>query len=161
MITDLPANARAFQEEIFGPILPVVGYQEIEQALVFVRRRPKPLAVYLFTNDRSLQKHVIQDVSCGSVVVNDVVVNQVVPGLPFGGVGNSGMDPFTAFTHSRLSPTRKLSCAAPSGAIPICAIPPSAIRRTSFCSGCFLSLFFGHGHRAPLLFLCGWSAALL
>lgn len=107
VITDLPDDAAALQEEIFGPILPVVGYRTIEEALSIIRRRPKPLALYLFTGDRSLQKRMIRDVGCGSVVVNDVVVNQIVPGLPFGGVGNSGMGSFhgrftfEAFSHSK------------------------------------------------------------
>ena len=114
VITDLPPNAEALQEEIFGPILPVVGYEEIEEALAFVRRRPKPLALYLFTGNRSLQERVIQDVGCGSVVVNDVIVNQIVPGLPFGGVGNSGMGSFhgrhtlDAFSHAKAVVRRSL-----------------------------------------------------
>lgn len=94
VLTDLPDNAKVLQEEIFGPILPVVGYRDIEEALSFVRKRPKPLAFYLFTGNRQLQQRIIGEMSSGSVVVNDVVINQVVPGLPFGGVGNSGMGAF-------------------------------------------------------------------
>lgn len=107
MLTDLPSDSVALQEEIFGPILPVVGFHEIEQALSFVKRRPKSLALYLFTRNHLLQERVIRDVSCSSVVVNDVVVNQIVPGLPFGGVGNSGMGSFhgrytfDAFSHGK------------------------------------------------------------
>jgi len=94
VLTDLPSHAAVLQEEIFGPILPVVGYHEMEEALSFVRQRPRPLALYLFTGNRRLQQRVICEMSSGSVVVNDVVINQVVPGLPFGGVGNSGMGAF-------------------------------------------------------------------
>jgi acyl-CoA reductase-like NAD-dependent aldehyde dehydrogenase len=107
VLTDVPAEAAVLKEEIFGPILPVVGYRKIEEALAFIKARPKPLALYLFTKDRSLQGRVIRDVSSGSVVLNDVVVNQVVPGLPFGGVGNSGMGAFhgrytfDAFSHPK------------------------------------------------------------
>ncbi len=107
VITDLPGDAAILEEEIFGPILPVVGYTEIEEALAFVRKRPKPLALYLFTGDRRLQQRVIQGISSGSVVVNDVLVNQIVPGLPFGGIGNSGMGSFhghytfDAFSHAK------------------------------------------------------------
>jgi len=114
VLTDVPTDSPILQEEIFGPILPVVGYKKIEEALLFVRRRPKPLALYLFTRNRALQKRVIQEVSCGSVVVNDVVVNQIVPGLPFGGVGNSGMGSFhgrytfEAFSHSKAVVHRSL-----------------------------------------------------
>jgi aldehyde dehydrogenase (NAD+) len=105
VLTDLPADAAALQEEIFGPILPVVGYRTMEEALAFIRKRPKPLAVYLFTKDRSLERRIVRETSSGSVVINDVVVNQIVPGLPFGGVGNSGMGSFhgrytfDAFSH--------------------------------------------------------------
>lgn len=107
VLTDLPPDAAVLQEEIFGPILPVVGYQDIEEALTFVRRRPKPLALYLFTKNRSLQERAIRETGSGSIVVNDVVVNQIVPGLPFGGLGNSGMGAFhgrytfDAFSHAK------------------------------------------------------------
>ncbi len=107
VITDLPSDAAILEEEVFGPILPVVGYDGIEEALAFVKKRPKPLALYLFTGDRRLQQRVIDEMSSGSVVVNDVLVNQIVPGLPFGGVGNSGMGTFhgrytfDAFSHPK------------------------------------------------------------
>ncbi len=107
VLTDLPGHAAVLEEEIFGPILPVVGYAEIEDALAFVRQRPKPLALYLFTRNRRLQQQVIRGTSSGSVVVNDVLVNQIVPGLPFGGVGSSGMGAFhgrytlDAFSHAK------------------------------------------------------------
>jgi aldehyde dehydrogenase (NAD+) len=105
VLTDLPDGAAALQEEIFGPILPVVGYRTMEEALAFIRKRPKPLAIYLFTKDRSLERRIVRETRSGSVVINDVVVNQIVPGLPFGGVGNSGMGSFhgrytfDAFSH--------------------------------------------------------------
>ena len=105
VLTDLPDDAAALQEEIFGPILPVVGYRTMEEALAFIRKRPKPLAIYVFTKDRSLERRIVRETSSGSVVINDVVVNQIVPGLPFGGVGNSGMGSFhgrhtfDAFSH--------------------------------------------------------------
>jgi aldehyde dehydrogenase (NAD+) len=114
VITDLPADAAVLQDEIFGPILPVVGYREIEQTLAFVRERPKPLALYLFTGDRRLQERVIRETNSGSVVVNDVIVNQIVPGLPFGGVGESGMGNFhgrftlAAFSHEKAVVLRSL-----------------------------------------------------
>jgi aldehyde dehydrogenase (NAD+) len=114
VLTDLSAGAAALKEEIFGPIMPVVGYEKFEEALAFIKSRPKPLALYLFTKDRSLQRRVIRDISSGSVVVNDVVINQVVPGLPFGGVGNSGMGAFhgrytfDAFSHSKAVVRRSL-----------------------------------------------------
>ena len=114
VLTDLPDDSAVLEEEIFGPILPVIGYGEIEEALAFVRRRPKPLALYLFTRDRRLQERVIRGLSSGSIVVNDVLVNQIVPGLPFGGVGDSGMGAFhgrytfDAFSHAKAVVRRSL-----------------------------------------------------
>ena len=114
VLTDLPADATVLQEEIFGPILPVIGYEDIEQAVAFVRKRPKPLVLYLFSGNRRLQDSVIRDVSAGSVVVNDVLVNQIVAGLPFGGVGESGMGAFhgrytfDAFSHAKAVVRRSL-----------------------------------------------------
>jgi aldehyde dehydrogenase (NAD+) len=94
VLTDIPENAAVLEEEIFGPILPVVGYQDLEQALSFVRSRPKPLQLHLFTNDRQLQHRFITTMSAGTIMVNDAIVSQIVSGLPFGGVGNSGMGSF-------------------------------------------------------------------
>jgi aldehyde dehydrogenase (NAD+) len=94
VLTDVPTDAAVLQEEIFGPILPVVGYQALDEALAFIRSRPKPLVFHLFTRDRDLQKRLINNVSAGSVIVNDAIVNQIIHGLPFGGVGDSGMGSF-------------------------------------------------------------------
>lgn len=107
VLTDVPPDAAVLQEEIFGPILPIVGYRDLDEALAFIRSRPKPLVFHLFTRDRHLQKRLINGVSAGSVIVNDVVVNQIVHDLPFGGVGNSGMGSFhgrytfDAFSHAK------------------------------------------------------------
>ncbi|HXP09259.1 MAG TPA: aldehyde dehydrogenase family protein, partial [Acidobacteriaceae bacterium] len=114
VLTDLPEGAAVMQEEVFGPLLPVIGYQTTEEALTFIRNRSKPLALYLFTTDRSLESRILRDTSSGSVVVNDVVVNQIVPGLPFGGVGESGMGSFhgrytfDAFSRSKAVMRRSL-----------------------------------------------------
>jgi len=92
----------------------VIGYQTMEEALAFIRNRSKPLALYLFTTDRSLESRILRDTSSGSVVVNDVVVNQIVPGLPFGGVGESGIGSFhgrytfDAFSRSKAVMRRSL-----------------------------------------------------
>jgi acyl-CoA reductase-like NAD-dependent aldehyde dehydrogenase len=107
VLTDLPEDAAVLQEEIFGPILPVIGYAEMDDALAFIRKRPKPLALYLFTKNRQLQKRILRETSSGSLVMNDVIVNQIVPSLPFGGVGQSGMGAFhgrytwEAFSHAK------------------------------------------------------------
>ncbi|MDR2054408.1 MAG: aldehyde dehydrogenase family protein [Desulfovibrio sp.] len=79
------------REEIFGPLLPVLAYDHIEQALDHIRAHDKPLALYLFTGDRTLQKRVLQSVPFGGGCINDTVVHASSHNLPFGGVGPSGM----------------------------------------------------------------------
>jgi acyl-CoA reductase-like NAD-dependent aldehyde dehydrogenase len=114
VLTDLPPDAAVLQDEIFGPILPVVGYRQLDEALAYIRNRPKPLVFHLFTRDRRLQERLIRSVSAGSVIVNDVVINQIIHGLPFGGVGESGMGSFhgrytfEAFSHAKAVVRRSL-----------------------------------------------------
>jgi aldehyde dehydrogenase (NAD+) len=116
VLTDLPEDAAVLQEEIFGPILPVVGYREFDEALAFIRRRPKPLVLHLFTRNRRLQEDVVRTVSAGSVLLNDAVINQIIHGLPFGGVGDSGMGSFhgrytfEAFSHAKAVVRRSFRC---------------------------------------------------
>jgi aldehyde dehydrogenase (NAD+) len=81
----------AMQSEIFGPILPVITYQDISEAIAIANQRPKPLALYLFSRNKNLQQRVLQATFSGSACINDTVVQFAVPTLPFGGVGNSGM----------------------------------------------------------------------
>jgi len=94
VLIDLPADSAVLQEEVFGPILPVIGYERMEDALSFIRSRPKPLVFHLFSRNRALQRRLIDQVSAGTVIVNDTLVSQIVPDLPFGGVGESGMGSF-------------------------------------------------------------------
>jgi aldehyde dehydrogenase (NAD+) len=79
------------QEELFGPLLPVLTIDSLEQALEQVRQRPKPLALYLFSRSRDATTAVLNSSSSGSVGINDVVYQAGVPALPFGGVGASGI----------------------------------------------------------------------
>lgn len=78
-------------EEIFGPILPVVSVGSLSEAIDFVVGRPKPLAAYLFSNDKAEQRRVVDEVSAGGIVVNHAAMHVLAPQLPFGGVGTSGM----------------------------------------------------------------------
>jgi aldehyde dehydrogenase (NAD+) len=79
------------QEEIFGPILPILTYRRLEDAIAIIQQRPKPLALYLFSRDRQVQRQVLQNTTAGGVCINDVILQVAVWGLPFGGVGSSGM----------------------------------------------------------------------
>jgi acyl-CoA reductase-like NAD-dependent aldehyde dehydrogenase len=90
LITVDDCNAPVMQEEIFGPILPVIAVDSIEEAIRFVRERPKPLALYLFTNEPAIEQRVLTETSSGGVCVNDTINHLIPRGLPFGGVGDSG-----------------------------------------------------------------------
>ncbi|PKP54251.1 MAG: aldehyde dehydrogenase family protein [Bacteroidetes bacterium HGW-Bacteroidetes-1] len=95
------------QEEIFGPLLPVITYKDIEEAIHFVRKKPKPLALYVFTNHKGNLKQILKKISAGGVTVNDTIMHFTNPNLPFGGVGTSGMgnyhgkSGFMAFSHMK------------------------------------------------------------
>lgn len=84
-------SAPVMKEEIFGPILPVLTYQNFDEALKFVKDREKPLALYLFSSDSAKQDRVVRELSFGGGCLNDTLVHLQNPGLPFGGVGESGM----------------------------------------------------------------------
>lgn len=93
------------QEEIFGPILPVLEYHDLGEAIAQINARPKPLALYLFTKDKKKQQRVLRETSSGSVAINDTVMQFSVTSLPFGGVGESGIGSyhgkasFDTFSH--------------------------------------------------------------
>ena len=95
------------QEELFGPILPVLAVANLEAALAEVRARPKPLALYLFSHDRAAQQRTLDTTSSGGVCFNDVVMQAGAAALPLGGVGESGMGSyhgeagFLTFSHRR------------------------------------------------------------
>jgi coniferyl-aldehyde dehydrogenase len=79
------------EEEIFGPILPVVAYDALDDAIAYVNERPRPLALYFFGNDAESQRRVLERTTSGSVLVNDTILQYAQDDLPFGGVGPSGM----------------------------------------------------------------------
>ncbi|AFY47474.1 NAD-dependent aldehyde dehydrogenase [Nostoc sp. PCC 7524] len=93
------------QEEIFGPILPVMEYTDITEAIALINSQPKPLALYLFSQNKNLQQRILQETSSGGVCLNDTIMQVGVSSLPFGGVGDSGMGSyhgkasFDTFSH--------------------------------------------------------------
>jgi acyl-CoA reductase-like NAD-dependent aldehyde dehydrogenase len=84
-------------EEIFGPILPLVEYQSVEEAVASINQRPRPLALYLFTDDPELQLFVLEETRSGGVCLNDVVMHVGQHELPFGGSGDSGMGQYHGY----------------------------------------------------------------
>lgn len=108
ILVDPPLDAAIMTEEIFGPLLPVITLERIEDSIEFIRARPKPLALYAFTNNENFQKRLISETSSGSVMFNDVILQYAVDTLPFGGVGESGFGryhgkySFENFSHEKV-----------------------------------------------------------
>jgi aldehyde dehydrogenase (NAD+) len=108
-------DAAVMDDEIFGPILPVLTVGDVDEAIRFVNDRPKPLALYVFSSDDNTLEHVIANTSAGGVTLNHAILHLAVPELPFGGVGESGMGSyhgrsgFETFSHLKAvldKPTR-------------------------------------------------------
>ncbi|HEY8936188.1 MAG TPA: aldehyde dehydrogenase family protein, partial [Cyclobacteriaceae bacterium] len=91
ILTEVSSASRILDEEIFGPILPILTYKKIDEAIDFINNRPKALALYVFTNDKSVREKVLNETSSGAVCVNDCAIHFLHHHLPFGGVNNSGM----------------------------------------------------------------------
>lgn len=107
ILRDVSTDSPVMSEEIFGPILPVLKIRDVDEAIHFVNARPKPLALYVFTGDSHVSQQVVERTSSGGVVVNHCILHLTVPGLPFGGVGPSGLGAyhgkhsFETFSHRK------------------------------------------------------------
>jgi aldehyde dehydrogenase (NAD+) len=107
VLAGVKPDAQVMSDEIFGPILPVLSVADVDEAVRFVNDRPKPLALYLFTRDRSTADRVIRRTSAGGVTVNHTLLHLALADLPFGGVGESGMGAyhgkagFDVFSHAK------------------------------------------------------------
>jgi aldehyde dehydrogenase (NAD+) len=91
VLVDVDRNSAVMQEEIFGPILPVLEVGSIDEAIGFVNSRPHPLALYVFAQDNSVNEKVVAETTSGGVTVNGTIMHMTGPYLPFGGIGESGM----------------------------------------------------------------------
>ena len=107
VITDITAEDPAMQEEIFGPILPIIKVESVNEAVDFINDKTKPLSLYIFSQNKEKQKEIIKKTSAGSVCVNDVIIQLSIDTLPFGGVGESGYGSYhgkytyDAFCHKK------------------------------------------------------------
>ncbi len=105
VLENVSFDAPIMQEEIFGPLLPLIEYDHLDDAINEIRRRPKPLALYLFSSDKSVWQRIEKTVSFGGGCINDCLLHVSSPYLPFGGVGDSGMGryhgkvSFDTFSH--------------------------------------------------------------
>ncbi len=107
ILDHVAAEDAVMQEEIFGPILPVLTYAKLEEAVKFIEERPHPLALYIFSNDKKVQKYFTEKLAFGGGCINDTVLHLATSRMGFGGVGNSGMgayhgiQSFRTFTHEK------------------------------------------------------------
>lgn len=107
ILKDVPVDDPLVKEEIFGPLLPIVPVESVDEAYDIIRRSPSPLVTYLFTNKQELREKFLRGVRSGSLIQNDCVQQLDVPELPFGGVGGSGYGAylgkhsFGMFTHNK------------------------------------------------------------
>ncbi len=107
LIENMKLDGPLMSEEIFGPILPVVTWKNVEEVISFINARPKPLALYLFTKDTTLEKKIVKHTSYGGGCINDTILHITASSQPFGGVGNSGTgayhgyETFKTFSHQK------------------------------------------------------------
>jgi aldehyde dehydrogenase (NAD+) len=107
LLERVPAGARVMEEEIFGPLLPLIGFTRLDAVIAELDARPKPLALYVFSRDREEVARLLERTSSGGACVNSCVLQFAHGGLPFGGVNNSGIGAahgfhgFKAFSHER------------------------------------------------------------
>ncbi|XP_075892139.1 aldehyde dehydrogenase, dimeric NADP-preferring-like [Nelusetta ayraudi] len=115
VLKDVPPHSRLMQEEIFGPVLPIVTVSDMDDAISFINEREKPLALYIFCSDKKAAKKMIEETTSGGVTVNDVMMHYALNSLPFGGVGQSGMGryhgkhTFDQLSHQRACMVRSLT----------------------------------------------------
>jgi acyl-CoA reductase-like NAD-dependent aldehyde dehydrogenase len=107
VLVDVPVDAPIMQEEVFGPILPVLEIDSVEAVIDWVNERPRPLGLYVFAEDEDVAEQILENTNSGDACVNDCSIHPLIPELPFGGVGNSGMGKyhgrwgFESFTNAR------------------------------------------------------------
>ena len=107
VLVNVTPDSLVMEEEIFGPILPVLEVHNVEQVINFVNARPSPLGLYLFAEDQLVAEQILNETTSGDAVVNDCTIHPLIPDLPFGGVGNSGMGKyhgewgFRTYTNTR------------------------------------------------------------
>jgi coniferyl-aldehyde dehydrogenase len=107
MLTNIPKESQVLEEEIFGPILPIIGVQSTEEMLAYIQEHDRPLALYWFGKDKKVLQQFLEHTHSGGVCINDTILHISVEDLPFGGVGTSGMGSyhgkkgFESFSHMK------------------------------------------------------------
>ncbi|OOF03273.1 coniferyl aldehyde dehydrogenase [Salinivibrio sp. MA607] len=112
LLTHVTDDMRVMQEEVFGPLLPIVTYQDFAEALHYIQARPRPLALYLMSNDAEKRSQVTTQLHAGGMGINETLFHVAAEDAPFGGIGDSGMghyhgiEGFYTFSHSKTVLTR-------------------------------------------------------
>ena len=107
LLTNVPDNALILEEEIFGPLLPIITYEKLEDAIDYINRGEIPLALYVYSKNRKNKNYIIQNTTAGATLINESLIHNGHPNLPFGGLNNSGLGKshghfgFKEFTHER------------------------------------------------------------
>lgn len=90
-LTNVTEDMEIMKEEIFGPILPIMKYTNLEEPIAYINKNEKPLALYIFSSSSKNKKRINRETSAGATVINDVMIQTIYKGMPFGGVNNSGI----------------------------------------------------------------------
>ncbi|WP_412460558.1 aldehyde dehydrogenase family protein [Pseudomonas sp. SC11] len=107
LLENVPDDTRIMQEEIFGPVLPIIAFDTLDEAIARINQAPKPLALYIWSKDRQAIEHLLNNTSAGASCINHIAGHFLHNNLPFGGVNNSGMGSYhaewgiRAFSHER------------------------------------------------------------
>ena len=91
LLVNVDVHMQVLEQEIFGPILPIVTYQQFDTVIAEINQRPRPLAIYYFGEDKQEQRRLLDGTCSGSLAINEVLLQAGIERLPFGGVGSSGM----------------------------------------------------------------------
>jgi aldehyde dehydrogenase (NAD+) len=135
LVLEPSLDSPVMKEEIFGPILPIITVNSIDEGIAFVNDRPKPLALYAFSDNDEVLDHIISRTSSGSVCTNDTMMFMTNPELPFGGVGNSGMGSyhgrhgFDTFSHLKTVMKRSFALDVPFRYAPFSKLKLSLLKK--------------------------------
>ncbi|XP_042207614.1 aldehyde dehydrogenase, dimeric NADP-preferring-like isoform X3 [Homarus americanus] len=138
ILVDVDPKSKVMTEEIFGPILPIVNVDSPYDAIKFINEREHPLCSYIFTSNSKIQQELVQNISTGSICINDCVIHFSIHDLPFGGIGNSGMGAYhgkasyDTFTHRKSCLIRNYNKIAET--IGKSRYPPYSEKKTKFLS---------------------------
>lgn len=113
LIQDVDDSMLIMQNEIFGPILPIIAFDDLDEAIDYINNKPRPLALYVFSNNSDEQNKIIQHTHSGGMCINETVLHVGIDSLPFGGVGSSGMGHYHGYegfiTFSKIKSVYKKS----------------------------------------------------